>query len=82
MDPVVHSLKCWPQYFNAILSRIKRDELRKDDRAFCTGDVLLLFEWDPLTLRYTGRSRVGKILWCFRGGPVPKGYVFLCMRWS
>jgi hypothetical protein len=52
---VVHELKCWPDYFNAIGRGEKTCELRRDDRSpgFRSGDSLLLREWSPST-GYTG----------------------------
>ena len=51
---VVHDLKCWPEYFQAVKSGIKPFELRKDDRGYAVGDVLHLREYDPATIAYTG----------------------------
>lgn len=53
---VVHSLKCWPEYFACILDGSKRFELRKNDRAFDLGHFLSLWEWCPKAMAYTGRS--------------------------
>jgi len=51
---MIHDLKCWPEYFQAVKSGIKPFELRKDDRGFAVGDVLHLREFDPDTALYTG----------------------------
>ena len=51
----VHELKCWPEYFAAVVYGSKRFELRKDDRDFQVGDTLRLHEWNPETEEYTGR---------------------------
>ena len=63
-----HDLKCEPWSFAAIESGRKRFEVRRDDRGYLKGDLLLLREWQPMTRdtgQYTGRSltvRVGYIL--------------------
>lgn len=53
---MIHDLKCWPEYFQAVKSGIKPFELRKDDRGFAVGDVLHLREYDPKTEQYTGEE--------------------------
>jgi hypothetical protein len=62
----VHELKTWPGPFRALLDGFKTFELRRDDRAYAVGDVLLLKEYDPAILynighvldpsNYTGRE--------------------------
>lgn len=42
----IHELKILPQYFNAIKEEKKNFELRKDDRDFQVGDVLMLKEFN------------------------------------
>jgi hypothetical protein len=55
-----HDLKCWPEYFSALMLGSKRFEARKNDRGFKVGDMLHLREWDALDLGqgfgYTGRE--------------------------
>lgn len=64
----VHDLKCWPQYFAAVLDGRKPFEVRKSDRAFEVGDALLLREWDPATKDYTGRESRQGVTYILRGG--------------
>lgn len=42
-----HILKSWPEQFDAVLRRIKKFEIRKNDRGFAVGDELELREFDP-----------------------------------
>lgn len=42
----IHELKILPQYFNAVVSNKKTFELRKDDRGFQVGDILMLKEFN------------------------------------
>lgn len=52
---MVHELKIWPEYFDAVEAGLKTFEIRQDDRGFKSGDVLSLCEYDPADDRYTGR---------------------------
>lgn len=61
-DAQVHSLKCWPQFFDAIAEGRKRHDLRRaHDRDFRAGDELLLCEYDPTARSYTGRRQRVKV---------------------
>lgn len=52
-----HRLKCWPEFFDAVLSGKKKHELRRcDDRTFVVGDTLHLDEYNPQPKQYTGRT--------------------------
>lgn len=53
-----HDLKCWPEFFDAIVDGRKTFEVRKNDRGYQTGDTLLLRKWDPhaATLHWVGRD--------------------------
>lgn len=48
--------KCWPEYFEKILSGEKNFELRLADWPCQPGDVLVLKEWNPEIKKYTGRQ--------------------------
>jgi len=77
-ERVVHELKTWPVFFDAILSEEKPFEARKDDRGFEVGHDLKLREWNPETQEYTGRTIVTGITYILRGTEhVAKGYCIL-----
>ena len=50
---MLHELKTYPKYFQETIEGNKPFEIRKNDRNFQVGDVLLLKEWD---IKYTGRE--------------------------
>lgn len=50
----VHVLKTWPAFFDTQASGAKTFEVRRDDRGFEVGDVLVLRKWDPASEAYTG----------------------------
>lgn len=51
----VHDLKTWPRSFRALLLDRKHVEVRRHDRDFQVGDVLILREYDPGKKEYTHR---------------------------
>lgn len=53
-EPVIHELKTWTRFFDAVADGRKTFELRKDDRGFKVGDVLRLRDYDPVEGAYTG----------------------------
>ncbi len=53
----VHDLKTVQPWFDYGYSGKKPFEVRKNDRNFRTGDLLVLHEWDPETKEYAGRSK-------------------------
>ena len=67
-DPVEHDLKCWPPYFEAVRSGEKPFEVRKADRDYRVGDVLLLREWRPDWKDYTGRLCRRRVTYKLEGG--------------
>ena len=85
----VHELKCWPEFFSAILTGSKNFEVRKNDRKFEVGDVLFLREWEPNTEQYTGRELRRHVTYVLYGmgnvgviGPqrgISTGYVVLAL---
>ncbi len=42
-----HYLKCWPEIFDAVGACRKTFEVRKNDRGYQTGDLLVLRKWSP-----------------------------------
>ena len=56
---MIHALKIYPEYFEAVRIGEKRFELRDNDRDFRVGDYLALNEWD--NKQYTGRTELVKV---------------------
>lgn len=50
----IHELKITPEYFEAVRTRRKQFELRKDDRGYEVGDLVRLKEYENGD--YTGRE--------------------------
>lgn len=51
-----HKLKTWVRFWDAVASGEKTFEVRKNDRAFQTGDVLVLQKFDPETGGYVRKD--------------------------
>lgn len=76
-----HELKTVQPHFAAVQSGAKRAEIRRDDRGFTVGDVLVLREYDPATGEHTGRFVEVRITHILRGfdGLAP-GYAALSIE--
>ena len=55
--PTTHTLKCWPAYFQAIRRKEKNFTVRRDDRGFQKGDVVIFREYDRGQYEITGGFR-------------------------
>ena len=53
---MIHGLKVWPRFFDAVQSGKKTFEIRKNDRKFRVGDMLELQKFDPATRTYLQES--------------------------
>ncbi|MEK5056036.1 ASCH/PUA domain-containing protein [Niallia sp. FSL K6-0212] len=58
---VMHHLKIQPEYFDSVSKETKSFEIRKNDRNYKVGDVLLLQEYLPSEAKFTGRVLDRKI---------------------
>lgn len=75
----VHNLKIKPQYFKDVVSGDKTFEVRKNDRDFKVGDVILLGEYE--NGRYTGITAYVKITYILDNPEYCKeGYVILGIK--
>jgi Domain of unknown function (DUF3850) len=81
---VIH-LKTWPQFYEEIITGRKSFEVRKNDRGFACGDILVLQEWEPPTKfsqgGYTGRQTSRRVDYLLPGGQfgVEPGYVVMAI---
>ena len=85
-----HELKIWPEFFNAVLHGEKTFDVRYNDRAYQSGDIVELREWDPAPdIQYTGRTLSRVITYVHHGwGPgqieplrgLVKGYCVLALK--
>ncbi|MCI8458260.1 MAG: DUF3850 domain-containing protein [Clostridia bacterium] len=73
-------LKILPEYFEAVKSGKKPFELRKNDRDYCVGDILILREFDGS--KKTGRSVTVGITYILQncGFGLADGYAILGIK--
>lgn len=73
-----HELKTWPEYFKDVWNNTKNFEIRKNDRHYRAGDMLILKEWSSVG-GYTGREIERRITYVFLGGTmgIQDGYCVL-----
>jgi hypothetical protein len=77
---MVHYLKTWPEYFQAVQANKKKFEVRKNDRNFQVGDLLSLDEFIP-GIGYTGRSSIRNITYILNDPQfVKEGYVIMSIE--
>ncbi len=57
----IHELKAWPPHFGMVRDRLKRWEVRSNDRDFKAGDWLRLCEYDPKERAYSGAQLVVEV---------------------
>jgi ASC-1-like (ASCH) protein len=62
---MIHQLKTLPEYYHAINTGRKTFEVRKNDRDFQIGDILILKEYDK---GYTGNEIKVKLIYILYGG--------------
>lgn len=75
-----HELKILPKYFNEVYSGNKTFEVRKNDRNFKVGDMLILKEWDIENQKFTGNQVKRKITYILDNTIyLKKGFVILSL---
>jgi hypothetical protein len=78
----IHNLKTWQPYFSEVIRNIKRFDVRKDDRNFKVGDILILEEYDQESQKLTGMICKAVVIYKLPGGNfgIEKGYCVLGIR--
>ena len=82
-DAKTHELKCWPPFWRDIVDEQKAFEIRKNDRDYQVGDVLVLNEYvrDVLGGHYTGATVRVRVHYMVSGGfGLESGYCVLGIR--
>ena len=63
-----HDLKTWGDFFEPLWTGDKRFELRKDDRGYRVGDMLMLRDWSKKN-GYSGRWVKAEVTFILNGLP-------------
>lgn len=75
-----HELKTWPEFFDAVWRGVKTFEVRKDDRGFAVGDMLLLREYDAEADTYSGRWLTTQVTYILGGAFTLPGTVVMGIK--
>jgi len=80
---MLHELKILPEYYDPVVLNHKTFEIRKNDRNYQVGDVLLLREWK--SGKYTGREVKRFVSYIYHGNGdfgLADGYCVLGLKRS
>lgn len=58
MKSKTHFIKIEPKYFLHVINKTKKFEIRKNDRKYTIGDIVVLQEYERETNSYTGRTAI------------------------
>ena len=85
-----HTVKCWPEYYDAIERGEKPFDVRRDDRDYQRGDILRLQKYkigygyftDPKGGRFSTQEIRREITYVLTGGQfgIEPGYVVLGLK--
>lgn len=77
---MIHELKIFPEFFEAVISGKKTFEVRKADRPYAVGDMLALNEFDPNIPGYTDNSCLVYVDYILSGDYCKEGYVTMSIK--
>lgn len=80
---MTHALKTWKEFYSLLEKGDKTFELRKDDRPFEVGDILLAQEYDKEKKEYSGKENPFVITFILRDAEalgLKKGYCVLGIK--
>ena len=80
---MIHSIKCVNPFFEDVLAGKKTFEVRKNDRRYKVGDLLLLHEYNPEREIYMKRRCLVEVTYMIKGSSlygIRIGYAILGIR--
>ena len=79
----IHYIKAWPEFFGPVKKKKKQFEMRKNDRDYKEGDILVLQEWNMGGTGYTGKECVRVVTFILTEGfGLMGGYCCMSVRRS
>jgi hypothetical protein len=83
-----HEVKSWLHFYEAIKAGKKMHDLRKDDRNYKVGDIVVLKEYDNICGFYTGEQIEAEITYitnrtvpcAFSSAVLESGYCILSLK--
>lgn len=87
-ERTIHEVKSWPHLFEAVRLGQKFHELRRNDRRYRSGDLIILCEFFPERGEYSGRRIALEITYitsdvnpcAISASALMKGYCILSVR--
>lgn len=64
---MIHELKVQPRFFVPMQNGKKNFEIRKKDREYKVGDILILREWNDIMQNYSGQTIKRRITYIYNG---------------
>ena len=77
-----HYLKVWTKQFDAVRRGAKTHEVRKGDKDYRAGDIIIMREFDPHSSEYTGKCLETQVTFITRGGTfgIPEDICVMSIR--
>lgn len=77
--PILHTVKAWPEFYQALEAGIKPFELRRFDRTYRVGDYLGVYEFipdpgNPNSGKYTSKRLNFRITYILSGTQIPADF--------
>lgn len=79
---MTHEIKCWPEFMHDLATGRKSFEVRKNDRDYLVGDMLLIREFNPEKKVYGLKKINAEIIYILKGGQfgIEKGYIVMGLQ--
>lgn len=79
---MIHHLKTWSEYYYSVGNGSKTFEVRKNDRNYKVGDILILKNWDNEKQRFFVGEITVEVTYILQGGNfgIQEGYCVMGIK--